>query len=520
MQTRSEKEKEPATRVDHQAEMEKLGFWFKGSVDDAFSYAKKENKTVFIYWGAVWCPPCNELKEQVFSTDRFSSLMKLVVPVYLDGDSEDAQVWSEKLKAAGYPTILAFNPNGQEIMRLVESVSADEFCSTLENAIASSQSFQDIVKAATSGKPSSKSSRLKNTSDFKSWKLLAFYSWADSALDRRPEDIFYELKVLADKAPENLEEERAVLTARFLEMALQVKDSQDIKAIKQLALVLRKHDQYFEAIFRSPRAIFAARTFVIYSGKDIGELFLKGKKDQEKVAFISRWLAAAKTIREYPSASVDTKLWSWYPEIQFYEFLHPQKRDLPQSLQKSVMGAVAVADSAARSKFERHAVISGAADLLIQINDFEGARALLLKELKHTDTPWYYESGMANLEERAGKTEEALAWAEKAKTSAAGRATKIQWIVSSLVMNTKLSHKNQEQDIARVLAEYYETALGLSDGFSGRNAARSKSVTKNLKPWAQKSLVKNVIDENYKKCLSAKDDTLKLRCQSHFKELL
>ena len=28
------------------------------------------------------------------------------VPVYLDGDSEAAQIWGERLKAAGYPTIL------------------------------------------------------------------------------------------------------------------------------------------------------------------------------------------------------------------------------------------------------------------------------------------------------------------------------------------------------------------------------------------------------------------------------
>jgi thiol:disulfide interchange protein len=31
-------------------------------VDAAFAHAKAANVPVFLYWGATWCPPCNQVK--------------------------------------------------------------------------------------------------------------------------------------------------------------------------------------------------------------------------------------------------------------------------------------------------------------------------------------------------------------------------------------------------------------------------------------------------------------------------
>ena len=36
--------------------------WFEGDVEEAFASAKDSGKPVFLYWGAVWCPPCHNLK--------------------------------------------------------------------------------------------------------------------------------------------------------------------------------------------------------------------------------------------------------------------------------------------------------------------------------------------------------------------------------------------------------------------------------------------------------------------------
>ena len=42
--------------------------WYQGSVQEAFSSALAKDKPVFLYWGAVWCPPCQEIKQTVFKS--------------------------------------------------------------------------------------------------------------------------------------------------------------------------------------------------------------------------------------------------------------------------------------------------------------------------------------------------------------------------------------------------------------------------------------------------------------------
>ena len=61
--------------------------WFSGDVGQAFLQAKKEGKPIFLYWGAVWCPPCQEIKQTVFKSRRFISLSESFIPIYLDAVS-------------------------------------------------------------------------------------------------------------------------------------------------------------------------------------------------------------------------------------------------------------------------------------------------------------------------------------------------------------------------------------------------------------------------------------------------
>ncbi len=73
-------------------------------IDDAFAAARAANKPVFVYWGAKWCPPCNQVKATLFNRQDFIERSRGFVPnapddvthlsgictVGVEGDSKEA----------------------------------------------------------------------------------------------------------------------------------------------------------------------------------------------------------------------------------------------------------------------------------------------------------------------------------------------------------------------------------------------------------------------------------------------
>ena len=111
-----------ATEVEKTIVRELKIHWFDGSVEEGFALAKSENKPVYLYWGAVWCPPCQYLKTTIFSRPEFVEKSNEFVTVYLDGDTERAQIYGERFDVMGYPTVIIFSPEGEEIMRMPTDV--------------------------------------------------------------------------------------------------------------------------------------------------------------------------------------------------------------------------------------------------------------------------------------------------------------------------------------------------------------------------------------------------------------
>ena len=136
-------------------------------VSKAFEDAKARNVPVFLYWGAVWCPPCNQVKATIFSRQDFVERTKGFVAVYLDGDAPGAQKLGERFKVRGYPTMILFKPDGQELSRLPGEVDGQKYIETLDAALQSGRPIQALLKAAQKGETLSPSE----------WRGLAFYSW-------------------------------------------------------------------------------------------------------------------------------------------------------------------------------------------------------------------------------------------------------------------------------------------------------------------------------------------------------
>jgi protein disulfide-isomerase len=481
------------------------GIWFQGRPEEAFAKAKTDNKLVFVFWGAAWCPPCNELKSEVFSKPRFAELMKNFVPLYLDGDTDQAQVWGERLSASGYPTVLVLTSDGRELYRLSTSLNEEEFHAAVQPVLTNNQNFTEAF------------SRLEN-GDAKGddWKVLAYTSW-----DQLPEGRFTGDRLLnaakraADKVPASMPKEKALFAANLLNLAVQQKD--DEESANTVSDIKMESKRYLDAIFASKDTIQAARSFINYNAKQTAE-FLHGKpKGKAYDDLKKRWLKAAATIAGNADNSVDTRLAAWNPAIEFQKLEAPNAA-VPAKLKSDVQAAAAQADQNAKTPFERHAVVSSAAYMLRQVGDFDGARNLLEAEAAKTDTPWYYYSSLASLEQELKNDKAAQGWAAKARESVVGRASKIQWITNDIILNAKIKNEDQKAYMLNLTKEYYDTATSLDDGFSGRNWTRAKRVSDSLKDWHKDPAFTALFSTYEKKCSGLEKESQK-NCQQHFAEL-
>jgi len=161
-------------------------------VDAAFALAKSESKPVFVYWGAKWCPPCNQVKATLFNRQDFIERSRAFVPVYVDGDSPGAQKLGARFKVSGYPTMVLFNPQGTEMTRLPGEVDAQRYTEVLTLGMNAQRPVKDVLTQAKAG------GQGLSAND---WRLLAFYSW-DTDQQLVPKDgVPALLKQLADACP-------------------------------------------------------------------------------------------------------------------------------------------------------------------------------------------------------------------------------------------------------------------------------------------------------------------------------
>lgn len=451
------------------ASSHKGGVWFEGTPEQAFAEAKAKGKLVFFYWGATWCPPCNRLKADVFSKPRFAELMSGFVPVYLDGDEEEAQAWSDALGAQAYPTILILTPLKEELFRLTSTVDMAELEEALQGVIQGSQAFGAAVEHLEAGAPAPGE-----------WRLLAYADWGQ--LPDAKWEMGRRLKLLRrawETCPAELRAERSLFAMNLVSLAVA---SEGVAALAGVLGELReKRTSYFDSMLADADARWAARVFITtWTKPSVGWLFDKDRGAAYQV-FKKRWLEAAAAIGRREGATAEIRLLSAAPALEFHKLEDPDG-PAPEALRTEIERAVREAEAQAKGEAERHAVASHAAFFLRSIGEVDRARAMLLKEAEHSETPWYYQSSLSALEQQVGDAKAAKAWSAKARQSARGSASRIQWIVNDIALNAKAEDAPQRAYLLGIAAEYYELATGVRDGFVGRNAARADQVADALGP--------------------------------------
>ncbi len=439
--------------------------WQRGDVDALFAAAKADGKPVFLYWGAKWCPPCNQIQATVFNRQDFIERSRHFVPVYVDGDSPNAQRLGSRFKVSGYPTMILFTPGGAEITRLPGDVDAEQYMQVLAMGMNGARPMKETLAGAlASGAPGL-------TPD--DWRMLSFYSWeVDDQQLLAKADIAPALQRLANACPADQPESATRLKLQALAALATAKDVKP-RDDKDGAAVLRK--VLLDA--KVARANFGVLT--TYADKLASHVTLP--KSAERAQLVADWNGALARLIADPSLSTADRLTAVTAQVQLAK-IDGDTAALPPSLQQAVREQVARADRETTDPYARGAVISTAADALEEAGLMAESDAMLTAELTRSPSPYYYMLGLAANARKRGDKAGALGWYERAYAAADGPATRLQWgasYVSALVDLSPQDATRIEAAATQVIGELQPTP----DTFFGRNQKSLERMGKKLDAW-------------------------------------
>lgn len=436
--------------------------WREGDVDDAFNEAKEAHKSVLLYWGAKWCPPCNLMKQTLFKDPNFIAETRNFIPVHLDGDDKDAQTWGKRFGIQGYPTVIVLTPDRTEVTRLDGGSTAQVLTGVLEVAAKRTTSTEDLLRRA----------EIPGSLTAADWRLLASFDWLDDPkhFDAHLKEAAFVAR-LADAAPDPAMKRRFALTGLFL--ATEGADVAKLTPSQQTQVRV-----ILPAILANDAEVQANRQTLEYGAAPL----ILGLPDPIERKSLSGQLAAAlDKVAADTSAPLGDRVAAVNAEIALSKAANGGKAT-PEVLAK-VRKRVAMADKAATNPQLRQAVMPGAGGLLADAGDRAGAERLLKGELPRSVAPYYYMADLAELDEKAKDSKAAIAWLKKAAESAQGPATRVQWAVlySNGVMRMTPGDKAAVEAAAGTVVEALAHDTG---GYAERTEKKVGAWGKNLRDWS------------------------------------
>ena len=436
-------------------------------IERLFAQARAARKPLLLYWGASWCPPCNQLKATLFNRQDFIERAKGFVAVHLDGDGPGAQKLGGRFKVRGYPTMILFSPDGVEITRLPGEADAPQVMAVLQLGLAGGRPARAVLADARAGKPVSGAE----------WRMLAWYGWHIDEAQLVPAAERPALLAQLSSACPPAEAEAAT---RLLLKALA--ESDDGKGLKPDA-ALRQRVQRLLADAQASRA---QMDVLVNQSPDLARA-LAPEPGKEREAIVAALNRALDRLQADASLSRADRLSALLAQVELARLDEPKDALQPKldaALQREARETSSRLDREVTDGFERQAVITSAAYLLGRAGLWSDSDALLKANLQRSHSPYYLMSQLGGNARRQGRTDEALRWYEEAFVRSQGPATRLQWgsgYVSALVELAPQDAARIERAAAQVLAESAKDPAA----FHERSARSLQRVGSKLAAWNQ-----------------------------------
>ena len=441
-------------------------------VNAAFALAKAESKPVFVYWGAKWCPPCNQVKATLFNRQDFIERSRAFVPVYVDGDSPGAQKLGARFKVSGYPTMVLFNPQGTELTRLPGEVDPTRYTEVLTLGMNAQRPVKEVLALVKAGGQGV-------TAD--DWRLLAFYSWGTDQQQVVPKDAVPALlKQLADACPAD---QTDTATRLRLDALAAAPDKAPAKPDPTTQAMLLK-------LLADPGAARSHADQLAGNNASAITRTLSAAGTPQRTQLVTAFDTALKRLEADASLSRADRIGALIAQVDLARIDVPDAKKpparvrLPDALLADVREHVARADREITNGYERQAVITAAAYLLELAGLGAESDTLLKANLAKSHSPYYLMSELASNAKNRGDTAEALRWYEEAFNKSEGPATRLQWGASYINAMVELAPQDEAR-IEKAAQQLLTEAAALPDAFYERSGRSLQRVGTKLQGWNQ-----------------------------------